>query len=91
MPDALALLNVNDVHHLERLAWVVYDSALLVGARPELPGNHSWCTVLAGLHKHIYSGCEDAAHCPPQTLDCQEQTEALRRVGGLCSVRSGWR
>ena len=54
MPDALALLNVNDVHHLKCLAWVVYDGALLVGPRPKLSGDHPWCTVLAGLHKHIY-------------------------------------
>ena len=31
MPDALSLLNVNDTHHLEHLAWAVYDGALLVG------------------------------------------------------------
>ena len=71
MPDALALLNVNDVHHLECLVWVVYDG----GPMPKLSGDRSWCTVLARLHQHIYRGCDDAAHCPPQTLgswDCQE-------------------
>ena len=31
MPDALSLLNINDACHLECLAWVVYDGALLVG------------------------------------------------------------
>ena len=31
MPNALSLLNVNDAHHLECLAWAVYDGALLVG------------------------------------------------------------
>ena len=31
VPDALALLNVNDTHHLEHLTWAVYDGALLVG------------------------------------------------------------
>ena len=31
MPDALSLLNVNNVCHLERLPWAVYDGALLVG------------------------------------------------------------
>ena len=68
VPDALALLNVNDAHHLERLVWAVYDGALLVGLQPELSGNCPWCTVLAGLHKHIYRGHEDVAHCLPQML-----------------------
>ena len=89
MPDALALLNVNDVHHLECLMWAVCDSALLVGPRPKLSGDHPWCTVLAGLHKHIYRGHEDVAHCPPQMLgswDCQEWIEALQRVGSLSSA-----
>ena len=45
MPDALALLNMNDACHLERLAWAVYDGALLVGLWPELQGNRPWCTV----------------------------------------------
>ena len=49
MPDALALLNVEDVCHLEHLVWAVYDGILLVGLRPELLGNCPWCTVLAGL------------------------------------------
>ena len=31
VPNALALLNVNDTHHLEHLTWAVYDGALLVG------------------------------------------------------------
>ena len=31
VPDALALLNTEDTRHLERLAWAVYNSALLVG------------------------------------------------------------
>ena len=94
MPDALALLNVNDVHHLKCLVWVVYDGSLLVGPRPELLGNCSWCTVLARLHKHIYRGHNDAAHCPPQMLgswDCQEWIEALWQVGSLSSMQSGWR
>ena len=80
MPDALALLNLNDAHHLEHLAWAVYDGALLVGPRPKLSGNCPWYTVLAGLHRHIYRGREDAAHCPPQTLgswDCPEWIETL--------------
>ena len=94
VPDALALTNVNDVRHLEHLAWAVYDGALLVGLRPKLLGNCPWCTVLAGLHKHIYRGHEDAAHRPPQTLgswDCQEQIEALQRVGSLGPTQSGQR
>ena len=75
VPDALALLNVNDGHHLKHLMWAVYDGTLLVGPWLELPSDCLWCTVLAGLHKHIYRGCKDAAHCPPQMLgswDCQE-------------------
>ena len=94
VPDALALLNMNDVRHLKHLARVVYDVTLMVGPWPELPGNHPWCTVLAGIHKHIYRGHEDAAYCPPQTLgswDCQERIEALWRVGGLGSAQNGWR
>ena len=85
MPDALALLNVDGTHHFECLAWAVYDGVLLVGGQPELPGDHPWCMVLAGLHKHIYRGCNDAAHCLPHTLsswDCQERTEVLCRVAG---------
>ena len=94
VPDALSLWNVNDAHHLEHLMWAVYDEALLVGLQPKLPGNHPWCTVLAGLYKHIYRGCDDSAHCPPYTLaswDCQEQTEVLRQEEGLalCRVASG--
>ena len=94
VPDALALLNVNDVCHLEHLAWVVYDGILMVGPWPKLSSDHSWCTLLAGLHQHIYRGHHDAAHCLPQTLgswDCQEQIEALRCVGSLSSMQSGWR
>ena len=75
VPDALALLNVDNARHLECLTWPVYDSILLVGPWPKLSGDHSWCTVLAGLHQHIYRGCNDVAHCPPQMLgswDCQE-------------------
>ena len=44
VPDALALLNMNDVHYLECLVWAVYDGMLLVGPWPELLGDHSWCT-----------------------------------------------
>ena len=82
MPYALSLLNVNDACHLEHLMWVVYDRALLVGRQPELPGNHQWCTMLAGFYKHIYRGRDDTAHCPPQTLaswDYQERTGTLSR------------
>ena len=92
VPDALSLLNVNDTHHLERLVWVVYDGALLVGRQPELPGNHQWCTVLMGLYRHIYRGRDDAANCLPYTLaswDCQERTEVLHQEGKLGSAQSG--
>ena len=64
MPNALALLNMNDAHHLEHLTWAVYDGALLVGPQPELLGDHPWCMVLAGLQKHIYRGHYDAAPSP---------------------------
>ena len=77
MPDALALLNMNDACHLERLAWAVYDGALLVG----LWGDRPWCTVLARLHKHIYRGHNDVAHCPPQTLDPGIARNGLRHCG----------
>ena len=75
VPDALALLNVEDVRHLEHLAWAVYDGTLLVGPWPELLGNHPWCTVLAGLQQHIYRGCDALAHCPPQTLSSWDHEE----------------
>ena len=94
MPDALALLNVNDTRHLKHLAWAVYDGALLVDGWPELPGNCPWCTVLAGLYKHIYRGHEDVAHCPPHMLaswDCQERIEVLHRGGRLSSTWGGQR
>ena len=92
VPDALSLLNVNNTCNLKRLTWAIYDGALLVGRQPELPGNHQWCTVLAGLYKHIYRGCDDVAHCPLYTLDswdCQERTKVLHQEGKLGSVRSG--
>ena len=90
VPDTLALLNVEDAWHLERLAWVVYDSAILVGLRPKLLGIHAWCAVLAGLQRHIYRGHNDVAHCPPQMLgswDHEEWVEALRHMGGLSGQR----
>ena len=80
VPDALSLLNINNACHLGCLAWAVYDGALLVGRRPELPGDCQWCTILVGTYTHIYRGHNDAAHCPPYTLaswDCQERTEVL--------------
>ena len=91
IPNALALLNVADICHLKHLTWAVYDGVLLVGTWPKLLGNQLWCTVLAGLQWHIYRGCDDAAHCPPQMLgswDHEEQVEALCRVGGLRSRQS---
>ena len=48
--------------------------------------------MLAGLYRHIYQGCDDVAHCLPDTLaswDCQERTEALHREGKLGSAWSG--
>ena len=94
MPDALALLNVNDIRHLEHLAWAIYDGALLVAPQPKLQGSHLWCTVLAELQMHIYRGRDDVAHCLPQMLgfwDCQEQIEALWQGGSLSSMQSSWR
>ena len=85
---------MEDVRHLEHLAWVVYDGVLLVGPWPKLLGDCPWCTVLAGLQQHIYRGRNDAAHCLPQMLsswDHEEHVEALHHVGGLSSVRSGRR
>ena len=84
IPDALSLLNVDDARHLEHLVWAVYNGMLLVGKWPKLPGDHPWCTVLAGLHKHIHRGHDDVVHCLPHTLgswDCQEQIEVLQRGG----------
>ena len=92
MPDVLALLNINDAHHLEHLSWAVYDGTLLVGPWPELPGDRPWCMVLAWLHKHIYRGCNDVAHCPLHVLgswDCQEQIEVLQRGGDLAPCEAG--
>ena len=89
VPDALALLNVEDIRHLKHLTWVVYDGVLLVGPWPGLLGDHPWCTVLAGLQRHIYRGRDDEAHCPPQTLsswDHEERVETLHHVGGLSSA-----
>ena len=80
MPDALSLINVTDVHHLECVVWAVYDGAFIMGWRPALVGNLPWCTVLASLSKHIYRGHEEAAHCLPFTLaswDCKERLEVL--------------
>ena len=77
MPDALLLVNLKDTCYLERLAWAVYDGALAVGSHPELPGECQWYTVLAGIFKHIYKGCDEMTHCPPYTAlwDCQQRME----------------
>ena len=75
MPDALALLNVNDIRHLEHLTWVVYDGVLMVGPQSKLPDDRPWCTVLAGLHQHIYRDYEDMAHCLPQMLGSWDYQE----------------
>ena len=48
--------------------------------------------MLAGIYKHIYRGCDDAAHCPPYTLaslDCQQRTKALCQEGRRGAVWSG--
>ena len=77
-PDSLPLVNLKDTHHLECLTWAVYDGALLVGSHPELPRECQWCTVLAGIFKHIYKGCSEMVHCQPYTLaswDCQQRME----------------
>ena len=94
IPDALALLNTDNAHHLECLVWVVYDGILMVGPQPELLGDCPWCTVLAGLQQHIYRGRDDMAHCQPQTLGSwnrEEWVEALCCVGSLSSMQSGWK
>ena len=39
IPDALALLNMADLHHLKCLMWAVYDRVLLVGPWPKLSGD----------------------------------------------------
>ena len=86
IPDALAVLNTKDARHLKHLAWAVYNGALLVGPWPKLLGPRPWCTMLAGLQRHIYRGREDAAHCPPQTLGSwhhEEWVQALCCMGGL--------
>ena len=78
VPDALLLVNLKDTHHLEHLAWAGYNRALLVGSHPELQQECQWCTVLAGIFKHIYKGCDEMAHCPPYILaswDCQQRME----------------
>ena len=49
IPDALALLNIEDAQHLKHLARAIYDSTLLVGQWPELLGLWPWCTMLVGL------------------------------------------
>ena len=90
MLDALPLVSLKDTHHLECLAWAVYDGALHVGSCPEPPGECQWCTVLAGIFKHIYKGCNEMAHCPPYTLvswDCQQRMEVAckeRRQNAPC-------
>ena len=86
IPNALSLINVNDIRHLKHLAWAIYDGALVMGRRPELTGNLPWWMVLASLHKHIYRGYKDMAHCPPFMLascDCKEKIKALHHEGWL--------
>ena len=86
----MPLVDLNDTHHLERLAWDVYDGALHVGNHPELPGECQLCTMLAGIFQHIYKGHNKTAHCPPYTLaswDCQQRTDMVceeRRQNTTC-------
>ena len=96
VPDAMSQVNINDICHLECLAWAVYNRALLVGSQSELPGDHQWCIMLAGIFKHIYWGRNKTAHCPPHTLalwDCQQRTEVLckerRRGAAWCRHKGG--
>ena len=98
MPDAVSRVNLNDTCHLQHLTWAIYNGALLVGSQPELPGDHQWCTMLAGIFKHIYRGCDETVHCPPYTLalwDCQQRTEVIckeRRQGAAwCGHNNGCR
>ena len=80
MLDAMPLVNLDDTQHLEHLTWVFYNGALHVGNHPELPGEHQWCTVLAGIFQPIYKGCNETAHCLPYTLvswDCQQRTDVV--------------
>ena len=90
MLDALPLVNLKDTCHLECFAWPVYDGALLMGSHPELPGECQWCTMLAGIFKHIYKGHDKMAHCPLYTLaswDCQQRMEVAceeHRQNALC-------
>ena len=86
VPDALALLNVEDARYLERLVWAMYDGTLLVDPQPQLLGTCTWCAMLAGLQRHICRGHDDVAHCPPQMLgswDHEEWVEALHHMGSL--------
>ena len=80
VPDAMPLVNLNDTWLLEHLAWAVYNGVLHVGNHPELPGEHQWCTMLAGIFQHIYKGRGETAHCLPYTLaslDCQQRTDMV--------------
>ena len=98
VPDAMWWVNLNDTYYLEGLTWAIYDGALLVGGRPELLGDRQWCTMLAGIFKHIYKGHNKTAHCPPYTLvswDCQQRTKVLckerRRGATWCGHNDGCR
>ena len=64
VPDALALLNVNDVRHPERLAWAVYDGRTRDG--------HSH-----GLSPHTPSRCHQGVTptpCTPLRCCCNTAT-----------------
>ena len=95
MLDIMLLVNLNDTWHLKCLAWAVYDRALHVGNCPQLPGEHQWCTVLSGIFKHIYKGCDETAHCPLYTLvswNCQQRTDVVceeHRQNTTCGRHNG--
>ena len=89
MPDALALLNVEDVRHLKCLAWAVYDGVLMVGPQPELSGDCPWCAVLAGLQQHIYRDCDGMAHCLPQMLSPPVHCVMRWEDNGHCASAEG--
>ena len=49
--DAVLQVNLNNTHHLEYLTWAVCNRTLLVGSRPQLPGDCQWCTSTGAVMK----------------------------------------
>ena len=72
VPNALALLNMADVRHLERLTWAVYDGMVLAGLQQHIYRGHD---NVAHCPPQMLS-----------SWDHKEQVEALRCVGSLSSV-----